>query len=159
MTSPLGFRQAIPIRKPQPRRWRKFPGPQQRQRLKLDQEKEKRRICVQEGVHCLSALIVSRAVEEILRFPSTPYMLRSRSCLIKHIQKTHPRISRPYQMVISDAEPVLGNTDLIHISIRFFPNRGSRSQKSCLEVMGVLSFERILAATFASRRLRQRLIA
>jgi len=147
------------IRQPQPRGWRKYPGPQQRRQRRVDQDNNKRRICVQEGLRHLSALVVSRAVEQILRSFSTPYMLRSRQCLIKYLKANCPRISRPYQMVISDAEPDPASSDLVRISIQFYPDHFSRSRRSCLEVSGALSFSAITSSAFESRRLRRQNLA
>ena len=115
---------------------------------------------MQEGVRCLSALIVSRAAEQILYYSCTPHMLRTREGLIAYITRNNPRISRPSQMMIVDAEPVLGSEDLIQISMQFYPNRRSRSQRSCVMVEAALSFNEVVRSAFASPRLRRvRLIA
>lgn len=143
------------IRQPQPRGWRKYPGPQQRRQRREDEDNIKRRMCVQEGLRHLSALVVSRAVEQILRSFSTPYMLRSRQCLIKYLKANCLRIARPYQMVITDAEPDPASSDLVRVSIQFYPDRFSRSRRSCLEVDGTLSFSVIVSSAFDSRRLRR----
>ncbi|TSC65738.1 MAG: hypothetical protein G01um101477_355 [Candidatus Doudnabacteria bacterium Gr01-1014_77] len=143
------------IRQPRRRDWRKYPDPQQRNQSQVEGQNMKRRICVQEGVRCLTALVISRAVEQALRFESTPYMLRSRQCLIKYLRSNCPRISRPWHMVISDAEEDPSSSDLVCISILFYPDRYSRGRKSRFEVSGTLSFNDIVASVFASRRLRR----
>ena len=148
------------IRQPLPRGRRKHPGPLERRRLEQLVNNEKRRICVQEGVRCLSALIVSRAVEQILFYSCTPHMLRTREGLIAYIIRNNPRISRPSQMKIVGAEPFPGSDDLIQITVQFYPNRHSRSQRSCVVIGAALSFYEIVRNAFASRRLRRvRLIA
>lgn len=143
------------IRQPRHRGWKKHPSPQARRQLESNANNMKRRMCVQEGLRYLSALVVSRAVDQMLYYSRTPHMLRSRERLIAYLKVNNPRISRPYQMTVCDAEPDPASNDLIRISIQFYPDRYSRSRKSCLEVEGTLSFCQILSEAFASRRLRR----
>ncbi len=147
------------IRRPRRRGWRKYPSPQARRQNESNEKNVKWRMCVQEGLRYLSSLVVSRAVDYVLYYSCMPHMLRSRERMIAYLRVNNPRISRPYQMTICDAEADPASDDLIRVSIQFYPNPRSRSRKSCLEVKGVLSFYEIVQSAFASRRLRGRRLA